>query len=165
MANQATPMARPGHALGANVERAMSERDGVSSGPPIAADREGNDIVARDKIRVDEAFDLVADQRDGRFASEGGGDTQFRLFARCIIRLVESHDHIVGRVGAGRSRPADIESYARLLAVERLDVEAMRAPANAARKLGRRVGADVDRPARKAFRRLDGFDSSSGRPR
>ena len=99
-----------GHALGADVERTMGQRDGVGARAPVAADRERHDIVAGDEIDVDEALDLVADQRDGRLAGEGRGDAQFRLFARRVIRLVEGHDHVVGRVGAGRSRPADVEA-------------------------------------------------------
>ena len=59
------------HAFGANIERTMGERDGVGAWPPVAADRERNDIVAGDKIDIDEALDFVADQRDGRLAGEG----------------------------------------------------------------------------------------------
>ena len=149
------PKRAAGHALRPNVERAMGQRDGVSAGTPVGSDRKRDDIVAGDKIDIDEALDLVADQRDRRLAGEGRGDAQLRLFARRVVRLVEGHDHIVGRVGAGCSRPADVEGDARLLAIERLDVQAMRAPADAAGKLGGRVGADVDRPARDALRRLD----------
>ena len=142
------------HALGADVERAMGQRDGVGARPPVGADRERHDIVAGDEIDVDEALDHVADERDRRLAGEGRGDAELRLLARRVVRLVERHDDIVGRVGARRSRPADVEGDARLLAVERLDVEPMRAPADAAREFGRRVGADVDRSARDALRRL-----------
>ena len=120
------------HALGLNVERAMGQRDGIGAGAPVGADRERDDVVAGDEIDVDEALDFVADQRDGRLAGERRGDAQLRLFARRVVRLVEGHDDIVGRVGAGGSRPADVERDARLLAVERLDVEPMRAPADAA---------------------------------
>ena len=133
------------HALGADVERAMGQRDGVGAGAPAGADRERHDRVAGDEIDVDEALDFVADERDRRLAGESRGDAQLRLLARRVVRLVEGHDDIVGRIGAGRARPADVEGDARLLAVERLDVEPMRAPADAAREFGRRVGADVDR--------------------
>ena len=149
------PKRAAGHALGFSIERAMGQRDGVGAGPPVAADRERDNIVSGDKIDIDEALDFIADQRDGRLADEGGGDAQLGLFALRVVRLVERHDHIVGRVGAGRSRPADVERNARLLAVERLDVQSMRAPADAAGKLGGRVSADVDRAARDALRRLD----------
>ena len=102
---------------------------------------------------------LVPDERDRRLAGEGRGDAQLRLFARRIVGLVERHDDVVGRVGAGRPRPADVEQHARLLALERLDVEPVRAPADGRGNLGRRVGGNVDRSARHALRRLDRLEA------
>src|ERR1700757_3925040 len=84
------------HALGANVERTMGQRYGVSAWAPVGADRDGKDVVAGDKIGVDEALDLVADQRDGRLAREGRGNAQLRLFASRVVCLVERHDHVIG---------------------------------------------------------------------
>ena len=105
------------HALRPDVERAMGQRDGIGARAPIGPDRERHDVVAGDKIDVDEALDFVAHQCDGRLAGEGRRDAQFRLFASRVVRLIEGHDDIVRRVGAGCSRPADVERDARLLAV------------------------------------------------
>ncbi len=50
-----------GHAPRLDVERAVGQRDRVGAGPPVGADRERHDVVARDEVDVDEALDLVAD--------------------------------------------------------------------------------------------------------
>ena len=100
-------------------------------------------------------LDLVADERDRRLAGEGRGDAQLRLVARRVGGLVEGDDHIVGRVGARRARPADVERDAGLLAVERLDVEAVR-PQPTAR--GNFAGASAPMsttPLGEPLRRLD----------
>ena len=103
------------HALGFDVERPMGQRDGVGAGAPVGADVERHDIVALDEIDVDELLQLVADQRDRRLAGEMRGDAQLGLLARRVARLVERDDDVVGRVGAGGPRPADVEADARLL--------------------------------------------------
>ncbi len=138
-----------GHALGLDVERAMGQRDRVGARAPIRADLERHDIVALGEIDVDELLELVADQGDRRFALEMRGDAQLGLFARGVVGLVERHDDVVGRVGARRARPADVEGDAGLFAVGRLHVEPMAAPADLRADLRRRVGADVDASLRR----------------
>ena len=56
------------HAPRLDVERTVGQRDRVGARPPVGADRERDDVVAGDEVDVDEALDLVADQRDGRLA-------------------------------------------------------------------------------------------------
>jgi len=92
------------HALRPNVEWAMGQRNGIRAGAPIGADSKRDNVVSRDEIDIDETLDLVADQRDRRLAGEGGGDAELGLFASHVVRLVEGHDHIVRRLGAGCSR-------------------------------------------------------------
>ncbi len=133
------------HAPRGDVERPVGQRDRIGARAPVGADRERHDIVAGDEIDVDEALDDVADQRDRRLAGIGRIDPKLRLVAGGVARLVERHDDVVGHVRARRPGPADVERKARLLAVERLDVEPVRAPADRRRELRRRVGADVDR--------------------
>ena len=98
------------HALGFDVERPMGQRDGVGAGAPVGADLERHDVVALDEIDVDELLQLVADQSDRRLAFEMRGDAQLGLVARRVARLVERDDDVVGRVGAGGARPADVEA-------------------------------------------------------
>ena len=149
------PDGAAGHALRLDVERPVGQRHRIGARAPVGPDRERHDIVARDEVDVDEALDRVADERDRRLAGIGRVDAQLRLVARRVSRLVEGDDDVVGRVGARRSRPADVECDARLLAVERLDVEPVGAPADGRLELRRRVGADVDDAARHPLRRLD----------
>ena len=122
----------------------MRQRHRVGARAPVRADFEGNHRVAFGEIDVDELFELVADQDDRRLAPEMRGDAQLGLFAGGVARLVERHHHVVGRVGARRARPADVESDAGLFALGRLDVEAVAAPADLSADLRRRVGVDVD---------------------
>ena len=133
----------------------MGQRDRVGARAPVRADLERHDRVAFGEIDVDELLDLVADEGDRRLALEMRGDAQLGLLARGVARLVERHDDVVGRVGARRARPADVEGDAGLFAVRRLHVEPMAAPADLRADLGRRVGADVDRSLGEPFRGLD----------
>ena len=143
------------HPLGFRVERAMGDGDRIGAGAPIRADLERRDIVAFDKVDIDELFYFVADHRDRRPAGKMRGDAQFGLVARLVVRLVERHDDIVGRIGAGRAGPADIESDAGLVAVGRFDIEPMLAPSDIGGDFRRRIGGDVDGALRDA---LGGFD-------
>jgi hypothetical protein len=112
-------------------------------------------MVALDEVGVDESFELVADQRDRRLARGMRGDAQLRLFAWQVAGLVERDDDIVGRVGARRPRPADVEAEARLLAVRRFQIKAVLAPTDLRGDCRTRVGSDVDGPLGNAPR---GFD-------
>ena len=144
-----------GHALRLDVERPVSQRDRIGARTPIGPDRERYDVVAGDEVHIDEALDRVADQRHRRLANIGRIDAELRLVSRRVSRLVEGDDDIVRRVGARRSRPADVERDARLLAIKRLDVEPVSAPSDGRLELRRHVGADVDDAARDPLRRLD----------
>ena len=77
-----------------------------------------------------------------------------RLAGRVVL-FVERHRRVVGRVGARRARPTDIEGEARRLALRRLDVEPMLTPADLRREFGRRVGGDIERAVGELAR---GFD-------
>ena len=100
MPNQARPSARPGMRLAFASSGRCVMRDRVGAGAPIRADLERRDIVAFDKVDIDELLDLVADHRDRRLAGKTRGDAQLGFVARLIVRLVERHDDIVGRIGA-----------------------------------------------------------------
>ena len=143
------------HPLGLHVERAVGDRHRIGARAPIGADFESDGIVTHLQVDIDELFELRADQRDGRLAREARLDRQFGVLARCVRGLVERHGDVVGRRGARRTAPADVEGETRLFAVGRLHVEPLAAPAHLGLDRGGRVGADVEGAVGEALGALD----------
>ncbi len=141
------------HALLLDVERALGDRDRIGAGAPIAADVERHDIVALLEVDLDQLLQFVADQRDRRLAGVARGDAELGALAGRVVLFVERDGGVVGRVGAGRAGPTDVEGEARRLAFGSLDVEPVLAPADDARELGG-LGGRGRRRRRRACARI-----------
>src|SRR6185437_9236214 len=138
-----------------DIERALSDRHRIGAGAPIAADSERHDIFAFVQVDVDHLLQLDADERDRRLAGEARGNVELCALARGVIVFVERYHGVVGRIGARRARPTDVEGEAGDLALGGFDVEAMLAPADDGGEPGWRATVDIERPVRQLARRFD----------